>query len=54
MMTTRDYFRDPNACVSAKTIQSPINAMATVGLLDKPVEIAEYISMKYLPMPCST
>lgn len=54
MMTTRDYFRDPNACVSAKTIQSPINAMASVGLLDKPVEIAEYVSMKYLPMPCST
>ena len=54
MMTARDYFRDPNACVGAKTIQSPINAMATVGLLDKPVEIAEYVSMKYLPIPCST
>src|SRR5580704_3463757 len=54
MMTTRDYFRDPNACVSAKTIQGPINAMTTVGLLDKPVEIAEYVSMKYLPIPCST
>jgi sulfonate transport system substrate-binding protein len=54
MMTTHDYFRDRNACVSAKTIQSPIDAMATVGLLDKPVQIADYVSMKYLPTPCAT
>lgn len=53
MMTKRDYYRDPSACVSAKTIQSPIDAMAAVGLIDKPVQIADYVSMKYLPTPCS-
>jgi sulfonate transport system substrate-binding protein len=53
MMTTRDYYRDPNACVDAKTIQDPINAMATVGLIDRPIQVADYLSMKYLPTPCS-
>jgi sulfonate transport system substrate-binding protein len=54
MMTERDYYRDPNACVAAKTIQSPVDSMRAVGLLDKPVNIADYINMSYLPMPCST
>jgi sulfonate transport system substrate-binding protein len=53
MMTNRDYFRDPNACITAKTIQSPVDAMLTVGLIDKPVKIADYLSMSYLPAPCS-
>jgi hypothetical protein len=54
MMTKNDYYRNPDACVSAKTIQSPVDAMVAVGLLDKSVKIADYLSMAYLPTPCST
>jgi sulfonate transport system substrate-binding protein len=53
MMTDHDYYRDPNACVTAQTIQSPIDGMLSVGLLEKPVKVADYLSMAYLPMPCS-
>jgi ABC-type nitrate/sulfonate/bicarbonate transport system substrate-binding protein len=53
MMTERDYYRDPNACVTAKTIQSPVDGMVAVGLLEKTVTIADYVNMSYLPMPCS-
>jgi sulfonate transport system substrate-binding protein len=54
MMTEHDYYRDPNACIGATTIQAPIDAMAAVGLIDKPVKITDYISLKYLPTPCAT
>jgi NitT/TauT family transport system substrate-binding protein len=53
-MTKKDYFRDPNACVTAKTIQSPIDAMVAQGLLPKPVKAADYLKLNYLPHPCST
>ena len=29
--TGRDYYRDPNACVSAQTIQKPLDAMFEEG-----------------------
>jgi NitT/TauT family transport system substrate-binding protein len=53
MVTERDYFRDPNGCVTAKTIQGPVDGMVAVGLLEKSVKIADYLNMSYLPMPCS-
>jgi NitT/TauT family transport system substrate-binding protein len=52
-MTKKDYFRDQNACVTAKTIQSPIDAMVSQGLLPKPVKAADYLKLNYLPHPCS-
>ena len=52
-MTERDYYRDRNGCVSAKSIQAPIDAMFNEGFIDKPVKVADYINMSYLPNPCS-
>ncbi len=52
-MTERDYYRDHNGCVSAKSIQTPIDAMFNEGFIDKPVKVADYINMSYLPYPCS-
>jgi sulfonate transport system substrate-binding protein len=52
-MTERDYYRDHKACVSAKTIQTPIDAMFKEGFIDKPVNVADHINMTYLPYPCS-
>jgi NitT/TauT family transport system substrate-binding protein len=51
-MTARDYYRDPNACVSLTAIQTPIDAMLSVGFIDKPVKVADYVNMSYLPYPC--
>jgi sulfonate transport system substrate-binding protein len=52
-MTEKDYYRDRNGCVSATVIQSPIDAMLKEGLLDKPVNVADFLNMSYLPHPCS-
>jgi NitT/TauT family transport system substrate-binding protein len=51
-MTERDYFRDRNGCVSAATIQTPIDAMYNEGLIDKPIKVSEYLNTSYLPYPC--
>ena len=46
-MTERDYYRDRNACVGVKTIQTPIDAMHSEGLIDKPVKVADHLNMSY-------
>ena len=51
-MTGKDYYRDPNACVSAPIIQTPIDAMLQQGLLKSPVKVADYINTSYLPAAC--
>jgi ABC-type nitrate/sulfonate/bicarbonate transport system substrate-binding protein len=51
-VTERDYYRDPNACVGVDTIQTPIDAMYSEGLIDRQVRIAEHLNMIYLPHPC--
>jgi sulfonate transport system substrate-binding protein len=51
-MTSKDYYRDPNACVSAPIIQTPIDAMFQQGLLKSPVKVADYINTSYLPIAC--
>jgi sulfonate transport system substrate-binding protein len=52
-MTERDYYRDRNGCVGVTTIQTPIDAMQSEGLIDRPVKIADHLDMSYLPFPCS-
>ena len=52
-VTERDYYRDPNACVGVNAIQTPIDAMYSEGLIDRPVKIADHLNMSYLPHPCS-
>src|SRR5947209_9817851 len=52
-MTERDYYRDRNGCVGVTTIQTPIDAMQSEGLIDRPVKIAEHLDMAYLPFPCA-
>jgi len=51
-MTERDYYRDHNGCVSAAIIQVPIDAMFREGLIEKPVKVADYMSLSYLPNSC--
>jgi sulfonate transport system substrate-binding protein len=51
-MTERDYYRDPNGCISAAIIQSPIDAMFRQGLLASQVKVADYINTSYLPDAC--
>jgi ABC-type nitrate/sulfonate/bicarbonate transport system substrate-binding protein len=52
-MTERDYYRDRNACVGVTTIQTPIDAMHSEGLIDRPVKVSEHLNTSYLPYPCS-
>jgi NitT/TauT family transport system substrate-binding protein len=51
-ITPRDYYRDPNGCVSVAAVQKPIDAMVAYKLIDKPVEAAKYMKLQYLPKPC--
>jgi len=48
-LTAKDFYRDPNATISAASLQPPIDAMAKLGLLPKPVTIAPYVDASYLP-----
>lgn len=52
-MTERDYYRDRNGCVGVATIQTPIDAMYSEGLIDRPVKVSEHLKMSYLPYACS-
>ena len=52
-MTERDYYRDRNACVGVTTIQTPIDAMHSEGLIDRPVKVADHLNTSYLPHACS-
>ncbi len=51
-MTKKDYYRDPNGCITAPIIQTPIDAMYQQGLLQSPVKVADYINTSYLPAAC--
>jgi len=51
--TPRDYFRDPNGCVSAATIQKPIDAMFEEKLIDQRVDASKYLNLGLLPKPCA-
>ncbi len=50
--TSRDYYRDPNGCISADLIQKPIDAMVNENLIAQTVDVAKYISTSYLPAAC--
>jgi sulfonate transport system substrate-binding protein len=52
LLTSRDYYRDPNACISAALVQPLVDAMLADGLLPKPVDMAHYVDASYLPFPC--
>ncbi|MCL4767156.1 MAG: ABC transporter substrate-binding protein [Hyphomicrobiaceae bacterium] len=51
-MTDRDYYRDPNGCVSKATIQPPIDAMFKGKIIAKPVDVSAHIDLSYLPNRC--
>lgn len=51
-MSPNDYYRDPEGCVSAQVIQTPVDAMHREGFIERPVDIAKYLNMSYLPNPC--
>jgi sulfonate transport system substrate-binding protein len=51
--TGRDYYRDPNACVSAQTIQKPLDAMFEEKLIDRRIDASKYLNVSLLPKPCA-
>jgi NitT/TauT family transport system substrate-binding protein len=51
-MTERDYFRDPNSCVSANLVQTLADAMFNDGLLPQTVDMSQFVDTSYLPFPC--
>ncbi|HEY1543982.1 MAG TPA: ABC transporter substrate-binding protein [Xanthobacteraceae bacterium] len=51
-ITPRDYYRDPNGCVSVAAVQKPIDAMVEYKLIAKPVDASKYMKLQYLPKPC--
>jgi sulfonate transport system substrate-binding protein len=53
-LTERDYYRDRNGCVSAKALQTPMDAMLEHGLIGQKVDSAKYLKLQYLPRPCGT
>lgn len=53
-LTSGDYYRDRNGCVSQKALQTPIDAMFEHKLIEQKVDSAKYLKMQYLPKPCGT
>jgi NitT/TauT family transport system substrate-binding protein len=51
-MTPRDYYRDPDACISAPLIQGPIDAMHREGFIDRTLDVSKYVDTSHLPRPC--
>jgi NitT/TauT family transport system substrate-binding protein len=51
-MTPRDYYRDPNGCLTVAAVQSPIDAMAREGLLDGMVDVRAHLDLAFLPNAC--
>jgi sulfonate transport system substrate-binding protein len=51
-MTPRDYYRDPNGCLTAAAVQAPIDAMAREGLLDGKVDVRQHLDLSFLPNAC--
>ena len=51
-LTKKDYFRDPNACITPALLQRPIDAMVKEGFLAQTVDIAKYVNTSYLPSAC--
>jgi NitT/TauT family transport system substrate-binding protein len=51
--TARDYYRDPNACISSQTIQRPLDAMFEEKLVDRRIDVSKYLNVSFLPKPCT-
>jgi len=51
--TPKDYYRDRNACVGVDPIQKPVMAMYEEKLIDRPLDVAKYLDLSYLPKPCT-
>jgi sulfonate transport system substrate-binding protein len=51
--TDRDYYRDPGGCVSAATIQKPLDAMFEEKLIGRSIDVSKYLNLSLLPKPCA-
>jgi NitT/TauT family transport system substrate-binding protein len=51
--TDRDYYRDPSGCVSAESIQKPLDAMFGEKLVNRSIDASKYTNLSYLPKPCA-
>jgi sulfonate transport system substrate-binding protein len=51
-LTAKDYYRDPNACVSAGLVQTLADAMTKDGLLPQAVDMGQFVDTSYLPIAC--
>lgn len=52
LMTSKDYYRNPNGCVFPNTIQKPIDAMVQEKFIPQRVDASKFIDLSYLPHPC--
>ncbi len=51
--TGKDYYRDPSACISAGSIQKPLDAMYEEKLINRKIDASTYINTSFLPKSCS-
>jgi len=52
-LTGKDYYRSRGACVDARLIQGPVDAMYEQGLIPASIKIIDYIDGSLLPAGCS-
>jgi sulfonate transport system substrate-binding protein len=52
-LTSKDYYRDRNGCVSAALLQQTVDALVEHELLPARVDMSKHVDASYLPLPCS-
>ncbi len=52
-LTSNDYYRDRNGCVSPALLQQTVDALVEHELLPAKVDISKSVNASYLPFPCS-
>lgn len=51
-LTSNDYYRDRNGCVSATLLQQTVDALVEHELLPTKVDMSKHVNASYLPFPC--
>jgi len=53
LLPGKDYYRDPNGCVSATLLQQTVDALVDNELLPSRVDMSKHLNASYLPSPCN-
>ena len=51
-LTSNDYYRDRNGCISATLLQQTVDALVENDLLPSRVDMSKHVDTSYLPLPC--